>query len=96
LSIQIKHKYDVRVTKGFKDELGPYGEALAHIVKCVEAKNRTKIKGLTSIVPFEIKIKGLRPIKVYADPHKKMLLLQYLDEESALDRVVAKNRLGDN
>lgn len=86
------HKYDVRVTKGFKEELGPYGEALTHIVKCVEAKNRTKIEGLTCVIPFEIKIKGLRSIKVYADPHKKMLLIQYLEETSAMDKAAIRSR----
>ena len=82
-------KYDIRTTKGFED-LDLYNGSLTSIVKHLESKNYIKIDGLVSILSFEVNKKGLKPIKVYADPHEKILLIQYLEEETSMDKALVE------
>ena len=84
--------YDVRATEAFGEDLELYREVLVKIIKRVEGRKYVKFEGLASVLPFEIAKEGLKPIKVYVNPHKKQILIQYLDEETAIDRLIAKDR----
>ena len=85
-------EFSIKVSKGFREDLKPYTQSLADIVEKIEAEDHIKVEGLASILSFVIKKPNLRFLRVYADPHKKLLLISYLEEETGMDRARTRNR----